>query len=144
MLITLARKPLTGSVASNVLAHGVGALNVEECRVKGGAIASAGGSRRSGGIMGASEPLGGWEPTHLGRWPANVLLDEKAAKQMDYQGGIRPSTMTGRIPAGQVAKNPGISDPTVSMFGVGVGVGGGVVYSDTGGASRYFKQVKSC
>src|SRR5699024_5627165 len=31
--IILARKPLDGTVANNVLAHGVGGLNIEECRV---------------------------------------------------------------------------------------------------------------
>jgi DNA modification methylase len=73
--ITVARKPLIGTVAENVLAHGTGALNVDGCRVEGGLIASAGGTRRSNGIMGASEPLGGWEPTHFGRWPANLIHD---------------------------------------------------------------------
>src|SRR5690606_32423092 len=31
--ITLARKPLQGTVAANVLAHGTGALNIDGCRV---------------------------------------------------------------------------------------------------------------
>lgn len=31
--ITVARKPLTGTVAANVLAHGTGALNIDGCRV---------------------------------------------------------------------------------------------------------------
>ena len=33
--ITMARKPLEGTVAKNVLAHGTGALNVDGCRVPG-------------------------------------------------------------------------------------------------------------
>lgn len=74
--IVVARKPLVGTVAANVLAHGTGALNIDGCRVDApGGIASAGGTKRSGGIMGASEPLGGWEPTHAGRWPANLIHD---------------------------------------------------------------------
>jgi site-specific DNA-methyltransferase (adenine-specific) len=72
--ITVARKPLIGTVAENVLMHGTGALNIDGCRVEGGPIASAGGTRRSGGIMGASEPLGGWESEHTGRWPANLII----------------------------------------------------------------------
>jgi len=51
--IILARKPLVGTVASNVLAHGTGAINVDGCRI-------------------------GTESTR-GRWPANVALDEEAA-----------------------------------------------------------------
>ena len=31
--ITVARKPLVGTVAANVLAHGTGALNIDGCRV---------------------------------------------------------------------------------------------------------------
>lgn len=73
--IVLARKPFKGTVAANVMRNGTGALNVDGCRVEGGEIASAGGTRRSGGIMGESEPLGGWEPKHSGRWPANLIHD---------------------------------------------------------------------
>jgi site-specific DNA-methyltransferase (adenine-specific) len=73
--ITVARKPFTGTVAANVLEYGTGAINVDGCRVGSGPIASAGGTRRSNGIMGASEPLGGWEPTHAGRFPANLIHD---------------------------------------------------------------------
>lgn len=47
--ITVARKPLIGTVAENVLAYGTGALNIDGCRVEGGKIAGAGGTRRSGG-----------------------------------------------------------------------------------------------
>ena len=61
--IVLARKPLDGTVASNVLAHGVGGLNIDASRVSSGEIASD------------------------GRWPANVLLDEYAAAEMDKQSG---------------------------------------------------------
>ena len=60
-------------------------------------------------------------------------------KGLDEQSGERRSTMTGRAPAGGVYINPGKSDPNVSMFGVGGGGGG--VYADSGGASRFFKQV---
>jgi len=34
--ICMARKPLIGTVAANVLAHGTGAINVDGCRVEGG------------------------------------------------------------------------------------------------------------
>ena len=73
--IVMARKPPVGTIAANVIAHGTGALNIDGCRIAGGEISNAGGTRRSGGIMGVSEPLGGWEPSHAGRWPANVIHD---------------------------------------------------------------------
>ena len=59
--ILLCRKPLDGTVANNVLAHGVGGLNIDACRVPSA------------------------EPAPAGRWPANVLLDEHAAKEMNNQ-----------------------------------------------------------
>ena len=61
MLITLARKPLKGSVVQNALQHGCGALNVDGCRV---------GAERTG------------------RWLANVLLGLGMAERMDEKSGI--------------------------------------------------------
>ncbi len=55
--IVLARKPLDGTVADNVLRHGTGALNVDACRVAPGA--GDGGETHADG----------------GRWPANLVHD---------------------------------------------------------------------
>ncbi|MFO0467521.1 MAG: DNA-methyltransferase [bacterium] len=76
--ITVARKPLTGTVAENVLAHGTGALNVDGCRV-GTDGGTAKGSKPMGegnGIYGAGLH-GACEITQLsaGRWPANLIHD---------------------------------------------------------------------
>jgi len=62
--IVVARKPLVGTVAANVLTHGTGALNIDECRVGDGL-----------------------DP---GRWPTNVVLDELQAAELDEQSGERP------------------------------------------------------
>ena len=87
--IILARKPLDGTVANNVLAHGVGGLNIDACRV------GTGEDRASGGTSGAIKSpnaygvrAGGIERPTGGRFPANVLLDEHAAKEMDKQSGV--------------------------------------------------------
>jgi DNA modification methylase len=75
--ITVARKPLAGTVAANVLAHGTGAINVDGCRVAGEpwkAVApNAGG--RSGGILGKQSEHPGGDPHEYGRWPANLIHD---------------------------------------------------------------------
>lgn len=63
--IILARKPLDGTVAANVLAHGVGGLNIDASRV---------------GMSDTDR-----EAAPAGRFPANVLLDEHAAEEMDEQ-----------------------------------------------------------
>ena len=44
--IIVARKPLIGTVAANVLAHGTGAINVDGCRIE------------SGGVTGSSKSAG--------------------------------------------------------------------------------------
>jgi len=76
--ITVARKPLVGTVAENVLAHGTGAINVDGCRV-GTDGGTAKGSKPQGdgkGIYGAGLH-GACEITKLdtGRWPANLIHD---------------------------------------------------------------------
>jgi len=70
--ITVARKPLVGTVAANVLAHGTGGLNIDGCRVGVGDDRVGGGlAKERFGINGmpqTSRPVGG-------RWPANLIHD---------------------------------------------------------------------
>jgi DNA modification methylase len=71
--ITVARKPLIGTVAENVLEHGTGAINVDGCRV-----GTVGGTTRSEQSPYAES---GWRTGHeivelnAGRWPANLIHD---------------------------------------------------------------------
>jgi hypothetical protein len=141
--IVVARKPLAATVAATVLAHGTGALNIDACRVEGGPIMGAGGTRRSGGIMGASEPLGGWEPAHSGRWPANVVLTHG-----DCGDECVPGCPVAELDA-QSGNRPGATSNSASEGGAGFMRDGGFMrgaaglplrlgYADEGGASRYF------
>ena len=80
--ITVARKPLVGTVAENVLQHGTGAINVD-----GGRVGVDGGARRDlqhigndaetntiyGKGLGLANPAPRVEG--LGRWPANFIHD---------------------------------------------------------------------
>ena len=72
--IILARKPLSGTVAQNVQAHGTGALNIDGCRVEG-----EGGMRWEtprGGIWTTdSAAKAQLVPNDKGRWPANLIHD---------------------------------------------------------------------
>ena len=80
--ITLARKPLEGTVAANVLEYGTGGINVESCRVPGNDHASAwdrpvstnigAGSYISDGTQHAVD-ISANKPS--GRWPANLIHD---------------------------------------------------------------------
>lgn len=87
--ITLARKPLAGTVASNVLEYGAGAVNVDGCRVgdAGGCTQIIGAPKRPKVNVfgdGFNGPYSTPQPG-LGRWPANLLLDGEAAAQLDKQ-----------------------------------------------------------
>ena len=77
--IVLARKPLVGTVAANVLAFGTGALNIDGCKVPGSfksGWSEAPGKKSRGGIMNVTDESREPKPDNaLGRWPANVLHD---------------------------------------------------------------------
>ncbi len=76
--ITVARKPLIGTVAENVLQHGTGAINVDGCRV-----GTDGGTKHNDGEKGTTKNCYGnglfvefGKPViGLGRWPANFIHD---------------------------------------------------------------------
>jgi site-specific DNA-methyltransferase (adenine-specific) len=80
--IVVARKPLQGTVAANVLKHGTGALNIDACRVPPTGesrerVGEASQDRRytkNGATNFAATPgIRGGDPS--GRWPANLIHD---------------------------------------------------------------------
>jgi DNA modification methylase len=136
--IVMARKPLVGTVAGNVLAHGTGALNVDGCRIEHSGRrspnAADGTVHRPGGVV-----EGGWADSpgfdvSQGRWPANVLLDPEAAAMLDEQSGPR---------IGSASASPG-NESGKPASGVPF-VGGRITstYADKGGASRFFYCAKA-
>ena len=76
--ITVARKPLIGTVAENVLRHGTGALNIDGCRVQvdPGDANHRAPSRGNSGVNSMSG-VGGHNGNlqTAGRWPANITHD---------------------------------------------------------------------
>lgn len=92
--VVVARKPLIGTVAANVLAHGTGALNIDATRIGTTkdvpASASTSGGKGIYSHMDALTERGGMDP-NVGRWPANVVLDEHAAEILDQQSGVTVS-----------------------------------------------------
>jgi hypothetical protein len=135
--ITVARKPFTGTVAANVLQWGTGGVNVDGCRVEGGLIASAGGTRRSNGIMGASEPLCGWEPTHSGRFPANLIHDGS-----EEVVGLFPSPHSAgyKLPA---QEKWAFNLDNTNTYGKGKIKAAGARIGDSGSAARFFYCAKA-
>jgi DNA modification methylase len=77
--ITVARKPLVGTVAANVLEHGTGAINVDGCRVEGvppsvpQPVFNSPTGRTYG--MKTGEGRNGTMSAAAGRWPANLIHD---------------------------------------------------------------------
>jgi site-specific DNA-methyltransferase (adenine-specific) len=79
--ITVARKPLVGTVAANVLEHGTGALNVdgcqvahaEECRMMAPSQANIDNPSEKHRQAGRRESVLELKPA--GRWPANLIHD---------------------------------------------------------------------
>lgn len=89
--VVVARKPLSGTVAANVLAHGTGALNIDGCRVEAGDGPRVQGAQRSTGATNFGGEREGGKVYTSGRWPANVVLDESQAAALDKQSGERTS-----------------------------------------------------
>jgi hypothetical protein len=76
--ITVARKPLDGTVAANVLAHGTGGLNIDGCRVGTTREVPASHSKAHSavGATGISgKRLESELNPNIGRWPANLIHD---------------------------------------------------------------------
>jgi site-specific DNA-methyltransferase (adenine-specific) len=157
--IVVARKPLSGTIAATVLAHGTGALNIDGCRIdtngeqlhastvpndmRGGHYGSGhrpgepSAQRRyteHGGTNFAATPgPRGGDPA--GRWPANVVLDESQAAELDAQSGVLTS---GKM-------QPTHTDANREVFGQNASGGYTTMetYGDTGGASRFFYVAKA-
>jgi site-specific DNA-methyltransferase (adenine-specific) len=139
----LARKPLIGTVADNVTTWGVGAINIDGCRVgtEGGGTHCSNRDEfgkcrghKNAGRSTSGETFHAEESAHpSGRWPANVILDEDAGEALDAQSGwsqTKPQTQYKKA-IKSVAK--GHENDRISY----------VPYSDSGGASRFFYTAKA-
>lgn len=137
--IVVARKPLVSkTVAANVLAHGTGALNIDGCRVevtdraayeaKCASVVGLG-SNRNGAAYGEWTGAREDSASPVGRFPANVVLDESQAAALDEQTGVSRSR---------------IGKPRGAASGDGWGMTAtGSEYDDQGGASRFFYCAKA-
>lgn len=145
--ITLARKPLVGTVAANVLAHGVGALNIDGCRVPmsqrdadyiakwiGGfnATRSIGGTHALGGGL-VMDRVAAYDASK-GRWPANVLHD----------GSEEVVSFFPRAPGQQGrARTDGIKQTSVALGDKNAFTRNPEPRGDSGSAARFFYCAKA-
>lgn len=137
--ITLARKPLVGTVAANVLAHGTGALNIDGCRVdatgdaqlaeKYASVQNAG--RRENSVYGSdSRDRAGAAPHQAGRFPANLIHDGSD----DVLAGFPQSSAKNGVTQGE-GKGGIWSEST--------GKRAGPTHGDAGSAARFFYCAKA-
>jgi hypothetical protein len=133
--ITMARKPLTGTVADNVMAHGVGALNIDACRVEGiRPDTTRGASAKASSMVGTLGAQGRIVDDGRGRWPANLIHDGSddvlAAFPMQTSGsrseGVRKGIGSMRT---MNATSGGDGDPSIQ--------------SSKGSAARFFYCAKA-
>lgn len=137
--VIVARKPLRGTVAANVLAYGTGALNIDACRVgyqseadyqKNAAFDRA----RSTGAAAMASPNGPSRAgDRAGRFPANVVLDDTQAAELDRQSGTqRDGVAVNRNRTDDGSNYNASSYRITKTTREDQGYGGG------GGASRFF------
>lgn len=147
--IIVARKPLCGTVAENVLKHGTGAIHVDACRVKAGdAIQKRTGVAVMGGMTDGYDRPWKHDPiavaarqqradqavekaNELGRFPANLIHDGS-----DEVMGLFPNA------GGGFGVRGGRAGATVGDFGMGATMKT-VGFGDAGSAARFFYCAKA-
>lgn len=133
-IIVMARKPLEGTVAGNVLKWGTGALNIDGCRVgtdAGWSYPNGRGGKRWMGRETLSRNLDEPMQSNAGRWPATLIHDNSAAVV-----GMFPvsGSSSGKPTNAKRQRNKGLcnSSPGEGVYAVDN-------YGDSGSAARFFQ-----
>lgn len=133
--IVLAREPLDGTVAHNALTHGCGALAIDASRVGTSKCVPWSPRSRTDRIFGAYGAQSGTETGHdpnIGRWPANVLLDEAAAEMLDERDTGGASRFFYIAKASRGEREAGCDElPTLATVRYSVGQGQGPLPQQT-------------
>ena len=136
--IVMARKPLVGTVAANVLEHGTGALNIDGCRVGDEERHNPSAGNKDLANRTTVTPISAHAESSgravAGRWPANIVHDGS-----DEVVACFPSS-NGAGEARSATPTPG------SVWGIGAersNVPGGATYADSGSAARFFYSAKA-
>jgi site-specific DNA-methyltransferase (adenine-specific) len=147
----LVRKPLAGTVAASVLAHGTGGINVEGCRVEGAPRST----HKSGNMSATSIYNQGTtydelakhdrRDTPAGRWPPHLLLSHAADCGDRCAEGCPVRVMdeqSGELQSG--ARRAGMYDGTASSVSIGRfgRFQSANIDASAGGASRFFPRFR--
>lgn len=140
--ICLARKPLDGNLARNLLEYGTGALHVDACRVPFRNTADEAESKgknrhgrfgsgpRDNHVYGADKADRA-DYTAEARFAPNMLFDRSAARELDRQSGVTVS----RKGKPRASVKPGDGWGMTHT---------GAEYDDMGGASRFYPVFRYC
>lgn len=155
--IVLARKPLIGTLAANLAAHGTGALNIDACRVRtdeslragagktweamhqhegrgrdGEASADRRYSNRGGTDFAMKPGPRGGDPA--GRWPANVIHDgsDDVVAGFPAEAGARAKV---RGTESSAASNGAVTNKRARVEGI--------FHGDSGSAARFYYCAKA-
>lgn len=139
--ITMARKPLDGTLEANFAKHGTGALNIDGCRVptngeqpkgSGSRGASSTWDRQDKGMFDAGRVYGGNVTPDSGRWPANLIHDGSD----EVVGCFPQSSVTGK--RSERSKSAVVENTTW-----GTDNHKSTEYTDSGSAARFFYCAKA-
>jgi len=128
--IIVAMKPNDGTYANNALKHGVAGLNIDGGKIGTEKIEIIGGGGGKGTGWGKKNKI---NEQRTGRFPANIILNEEAAKMLDEQSGESKSSNNSFKATDYKEKD------TATPFTRGNFQGKG----DKGGASRFFYVAKA-
>lgn len=152
--IIVARKPLRGTVAGNVLVYGTGALNIDACRVPttdalgGGAVTGAGLAMKSDGWsrpwMSDDDAVAAHaervtanvaKAEALGRFPSNVVLSHSPLLDPETGSVVGDACAYGCVPGCPVAEldaQSGVLTSGMMRSGQRVQSSGGEIYGKRG------------
>ena len=137
--ICVARKPIEGTVANNVLQYGTGGINIDGCRIdnKDGKPVFVNGidreRNRTSIDTGGSNRTG--QTSFQGRFPANIIFDEIASVMLDEMSG--ESKSVGHFPKRVKMKGHTLYEGGFNDFEQTER------HLETGGASRFFYCAKA-
>lgn len=130
--IVVARKPLIGTVAENVLEHGTGAINIDGCRVAAEKATGWGGGGSKLHDGGLSRDGGEARLTVSGRWPANFIHDMSEEVVACFPDSSVTGKRTANSRAAKVEGTTWGADNHESQE-----------YTDSGSAARFFYCAKA-
>ena len=150
MIITIVRKPFKGSIIDNVKENQCGGININQSRVslpEDDPEVNIRKGREHICKKGESLVFGDWKKGFVGsyfnkngRWPANLILN--GGSPVHYIN--KQSLAGGMHSAGHKKEHDRLRGKSVvtTFGGSKTNNTNGGRYGDTGGASRFFKQVK--